>query len=314
VQTAQVPTLSDTGLFVSSRWGAAAVVEAAKDAERLGFAAGAFVGETGLMGDPLVAAGAAAAATRSLPVGVAMVNVWRMLPSTLASAVRSLADLAPGRLSVTLGPWHEPLARQAGAVRHHPVAAMTEATAIVRSLLRGERCQLDGSVFACTGADLGREPVQVPLLWGVMGPKLVTAAGRHADGVAVNYAASVDRVGGVISQARRSAMVTDRDPDRLAFPAYVVVSLDDDGEVAVDRVRTFFESSPVMRREAGLPTKGSVSADTVATLSACGTSAQVRTRLDEYLGAGATSVVLAVVGQQVDQVARAVAENEDLGR
>jgi hypothetical protein len=40
----------------------------------------------------------------------------------------------------------------------------------------------------------------------------------------------------------------------------------------------------------------------------------VLTRLDEYLGAGATSVVLAVVGQQVDQVAGAVAENEDLGR
>jgi hypothetical protein len=68
-------------------------------------------------------------------------------------------------------------------------------------------------------------------------------------------------------------MVTDRDPDRLAFPAYVVVSVDGDGEVAVERVRTFFESSPRMRHEAGLPTEGSVSADTVAGLSACGTSA-----------------------------------------
>jgi 5,10-methylenetetrahydromethanopterin reductase len=293
---------------MSSRFGTSAIVDAAKDAEQLGFGAGIYIGETGLMGDPLVATGAAAVATQSLPLGVAMVNVWRMLPSTLASAIRSLADLAPDRLLVTLGPWHEPLATQAGAVRHHHVAAMAEATRIIRTLLNGERCQLEGSVFACKGAELGRDPVNVPLLWGVMGPRLVAAAGRHADGVALNYAASVDRVGEAITAARRSALAANRDPDGLAFPAHVLVNVDDDGDVAVERVRAFFETNPLMRHEAGLPAERPVAASTAAELSACGTPRQVRDRLDEYLAAGATSVVIAPFGHPLETAAKALSE------
>ncbi len=63
----------------------------------------------------LVTASAGAAVSSKLPIAVSMVAIWRMLPAALASAVRGIEDLAPGRLTVTRGPWHEPVARHAGA-------------------------------------------------------------------------------------------------------------------------------------------------------------------------------------------------------
>jgi alkanesulfonate monooxygenase SsuD/methylene tetrahydromethanopterin reductase-like flavin-dependent oxidoreductase (luciferase family) len=57
-----------------------------------------------------------------------------------------------------------------------------------------------------------------------------------------------------------------------------------------------------------------VSASTATELSACGTPALVRNRLDEYLAAGATSVVVAPFGQPIEKVANALVETWDVRR
>lgn len=289
----------NVSVYVPQRRGLAACLDAARAAEQRGWAA-AWFGEPGLAADPLVTAAAGASVTSAVPIGVGLVNVWRMLPAALASAVRSLADAAPGRLTVTLGPWWDPLASQAGAGRHQLVDAMADATAIVRRLLAGETVSHDGPVFSVGGVALGRDPVGLPLLWGVMGPRMTAAAGQHADGVMVNYAATADRVHNVIRRTRGAAEAAGRDPDRLRFPAGVLVDVDDDGDAAVERFRSTLEAVEVLRAEAELP-PGPVSTVDAIARAAVGTPDQVRGRLAEYVAAGADELVL--VAMNPDPVA-----------
>jgi alkanesulfonate monooxygenase SsuD/methylene tetrahydromethanopterin reductase-like flavin-dependent oxidoreductase (luciferase family) len=224
-----------------------------------------------------------------------------MLPAALASAVRTIEDLAPRRLTVTLGPWHQPLARAAGARRRSSIDGMVEATQIVRALLAGQRLTIDGRAFRLTDAALEREPVMTPLLWGVMGDRLVELAGAHADGVALNYAATVDRVAEVVSRAKAAAEQADRDPESLQFPAHVLTFLDNDRDRAVEQFRTLLDTAPALRHEARLG-DGPVTAKAAAQHAACGPPEVLRDRLDEYLTAGATNVIVCDLGDPIDTV------------
>jgi alkanesulfonate monooxygenase SsuD/methylene tetrahydromethanopterin reductase-like flavin-dependent oxidoreductase (luciferase family) len=302
-----MPDRRQLGVFVPQRKGLAACLEVVKAAEARDLGGGAWFGEPGLLADSLVTAAAGAAVTSSMPIGVSMVSIWRMLPAAVPSAVRGIEDLASGRLTVTLGPWHEPAARSAGARRGSPAAGLIEATQIVRGLLNGETVTVSGREFSVEEAALNRTPVNTPLLWGGMGPRLTELAGAHADGVALNYAASADHVHEVVTRVRRGSHHSGRDPGRLRFPAHVftfIAGTSDalaDEEAAVEKWRSLLETTPVLRQEAGLP-EGPVSADAARSRAACGSAETVRTRLDEYLDAGATEIIICDVGDVIAAV------------
>lgn len=132
---------------------------------------------------------------------------------------------------------------------------------------------------------------------GVMGPRLTELAGAHADGVALNYAATTDRVHEVVSAVRRGRENAGKDPDELHLPAHVFTFISGttealpDEETAVERWRSLLEAVPVLRHEAGL-SDGPVSSEEARMRAACGSAETVSARLDEYLDAGATSIVL----------------------
>jgi alkanesulfonate monooxygenase SsuD/methylene tetrahydromethanopterin reductase-like flavin-dependent oxidoreductase (luciferase family) len=292
-----MPDLSQLGVFVPQRQGLARCLDVVREAEARGLGAGAWFGELGLVADSLVTSAAGAAVSSQLPIGISMVSIWRMLPAALASAIRGIEDVAPGRLSVTLGPWHEPTATSAGARRGSSIHGLIEATAIVRRLLGGEKVSVAGREFTVTDAALDRTPVTTPLLWGVMGPRLTQLAGAHADGVALNYAATTDRVHEVVNAVRRGCEAAGKDPNELHLPAHVftfICGTTDalpDEETAVERWRSLLEAAPVLRHEAGLP-DGPVSSEEARMRAACGSAETVSARLDEYLEAGATGIVL----------------------
>ena len=130
-----------------------------------------------------------------------------------------------------------------------------------------------------------------------MGPRLTELAGARADGVALNYAATTDRVHEVVTRARRGCEEAGKDPEALRFPAHVLTFISGttdglpDPEAAVERWRSLLDTIPLLRHEAGLH-GGPVSAEAASARAACGSPATVRTRLDEYLHAGATDIVL----------------------
>lgn len=177
--------------------------------------------------DALLVCQAWAAATRTLQVGVAVVPVWSRSPAQLAMAAATLAESSGGRFHLGIGVGHPVTARRwHGAEFRRPLDAAAEATRIVRTLLAGETCTLEGRVFHCEGLRLNitPSPPPVPVYLAAMGPRMRRLAAEHSHGVVLNWSspAELARAVGDIRAVRPEATVA----------AYVRVAVAVDPEAA----------------------------------------------------------------------------------
>jgi alkanesulfonate monooxygenase SsuD/methylene tetrahydromethanopterin reductase-like flavin-dependent oxidoreductase (luciferase family) len=252
-----------------------------------------WLNEPGLARDPLVDAAACAMMTDRLRLGIGLTNTWRTIPSAIAAQVATLERLAPERVTLGIGPWHEPMASENGVHRHHLLDAMRDATAIIRGVLGGEPVHHRGTVFSVAGATLGAPPptTPIPLLWGVVRPRMVALAGAEADGVQVNYLHSPEQVADTIARARAGALDAGRDPGALSFPAAVMIRVSDEpGTLAA--MCDFVNATPLLRFESGIAADHVVTPAELDDLVAVGSARHCAERIAAYLGAGATSVAL----------------------
>jgi 5,10-methylenetetrahydromethanopterin reductase len=182
-------------------------------------------------------AGAVAAATERLTVGLGVVNPYTRHPALLAMETAALAGVAPGRVVLGLGTsnrnWIE------GEMRipfTRPLRALRECVEIVRRLLAGERLGFHGESFDLDNVRLDDAPArpEVPILLGVKGPRALRLAGEIADGVHGAVLTSpnhVRRIRAAASEARggRSGHFT--------VVAYVPSAVDRDGPAARESVK-----------------------------------------------------------------------------
>lgn len=195
-------------------------------------------------------AGAAAATTETIAVGLGVVNPYTRHPALLAMEAAALAGIAGGRAVLGLGSsnrrWIE---EQMGIPFRTPLAALREGVEIVRRLLAGERLTFRGRCFTVEDVVLEWTPrAPPPLLLGVKGPQALRLAGEVADGVHCAVLASPAHV----RRVRRTAAAA-RDDFRVL--AYVVTSVDDDGPRARAAVR------PLLARYLGFLHGQSILAD-----------------------------------------------------
>jgi 5,10-methylenetetrahydromethanopterin reductase len=146
----------------------------ARDAERAGFDEVWFPDSQLLWRDVFAVAAAAAAATSRITLGTAVTNVVTRHPAVLASAARTVAELAPGRFVLGVGVGDSAV----GPVGLRPStgAELRERLAIVRSLLAGRAVD-----FGAATSRL-RDPVDVPIHLAASGPRNLRLAGELADG------------------------------------------------------------------------------------------------------------------------------------
>ncbi|MBI1848525.1 MAG: LLM class flavin-dependent oxidoreductase [Candidatus Rokubacteria bacterium] len=208
----------------------------ARAAERAGFGS-VWIVEDYYQPGAFALAGAVAAATERLAVGLGVVNPYTRHPALLAMEVAALAGLAPGRVVLGLGTsnrnWIE------GEMRipfKAPLQTLREGVEIVRRLLAGERLGHQGERFDLDNVRLEWTPAArgVPILLGVKGPKALRLAGEIADGVhgaVLTSARHVERIRATAGAARGAGR------DRLVVVAYVPVAVGADGQAARQSVK-----------------------------------------------------------------------------
>jgi len=163
---------------------AAELADAAAHAERLGYDAVWFPDSQLLWRDVWVVAAAAAQATSELGIGVAVTNVETRHPSVTASAIRTVDELAPGRLRTGFGTGNSSLALLGIAPTSR--ARLAPAVHEIRALLAGADVELGGGVGRLRDPRPGS-----PLYMAASGPKNLRFAGGHADGVVLLSGVSV---------------------------------------------------------------------------------------------------------------------------
>jgi 5,10-methylenetetrahydromethanopterin reductase len=310
------------------------LAESAARAEAHGFDMG-FFSET-LFTNRDSASAIAAMALRTRAIGLGTTQVVKLRSSlVMAQTAATLDELSGGRLTLVVGAYTAKHADRNGVPLTDPLTTLNEYIHCIRRLLAGETVDFDGEVVSMRGARLSFTPVraEIPIWLAAASRKGLLNAGGIADGVLLDAGTSPEYAANAIALLREGSERAGRDPGRLKVAQLINTSIEDDASRAVDAIRWeiaskfTFRSTPRAKLTVGEPTidradlprfeaalaEGGKDAlaralpeSYVRGLSATGTVADVRDRVQRYRDAGVhLPLVRPAAPHQLDALLRA---------
>jgi 5,10-methylenetetrahydromethanopterin reductase len=301
-------------------------LEVVRYAEQRGFYA-VWQAESRLVRDAIVPMAAYAAVTEKLVVGSGVINNWTRNIGLLAATFLTLDDLAPNRIVCGIGAWWDPLAKNVGIDRQKPLQAMRETIEVLRKLLNMETVTYHGDFHHVDGIQLdvvhgNTDPRHVPIMIGATGPKMMELTGEIADGAVLNYCVPPEYNHAALEQLETGAKRAGRSLDDLDRPQLIVCSVDEDHDKAIDTTRgllcQYLAQQPHIAKASGVSmdvveqiqailgwpathaqieqARHLVPEDLIHRITASGTPAEARARVQQYLDNGATYPILYPVG------------------
>ncbi|MDX6741080.1 LLM class flavin-dependent oxidoreductase [Actinocorallia sp. A-T 12471] len=204
-----------------------AVAAAVARAEELGFAEAWLPDSQLLWRDVYTTLTAAALSTSRIGLGTAVTNLETRHVAVVASAARSVAELAPGRFTLGIGVGNSSV----GPVGLPPStgARMRDGFTALRALLAGQDVDFNGTVSRL------RDPVEVPLVMAASGPRNLRLAGEIADGALLLSGISDATLADAARRVGEGAEAAGRGPVPLVASAFCAVT--DDVEKAARRLK-----------------------------------------------------------------------------
>ena len=200
-------------------------------AEELGFAGVGIADNVEYGHDVFVTLALAAERTSVIELYPAITNPVTRHPFVLASLVNSLAELAPGRVKLAIGPGDTGVI-QAG-LKPATLSELRLAVAAIRQLLRGEAVRFGtGDERRLIGPV---EPVP-PIAIAASGPRALELAAEVGDEAMLTVGADPRIIQAVGLHLASGAEKAGRSVHDLPVTYYMIVSIDPDGEIARERV------------------------------------------------------------------------------
>ena len=163
-------------------------------------------------GDPLPVMTLAGRATSAIELGTAVLQSYACHPVLTASRANAVAFAigAPSRLTLGVGPSHQgPIENRLGLSYDTPGQHTEEYVQILDGLLRGEHVSFAGRQFRVDAGPLPLlDGVEIPVLVGALGPRLLRVAGAYTAGTILwmaNAAAIETHVAPIIRKAAADA-------------------------------------------------------------------------------------------------------------
>lgn len=293
------------GLLLSGARPAREAVGLARDAEQAGMR-DIWVSEDYFERGAFAVAGAVAAATERIRIGVGVVNPFTRHPLVTAMEYAALDEVSGGRAVLGLGASNPVWIQQhCGIPFTAPLTAVREATAIIRAALAGERLVTDGLHFR-TDAALSFTPPRpdAPIHLGTKGRRGLALAGEVADGVLLSLLSAPSyirwarkQVGQPIETAAYLLAACDRDAQaaRTAVRRPLATYLGVHGAHDITRVGGLPADLAGAFRAAwlaGSPAEDLVSDQLIDGFAVAGDPDQCRAGLDRFVDAGLATAIL----------------------
>jgi probable F420-dependent oxidoreductase len=248
----------------------------------------------------------------SLRLGVAIIPVFTRGPATLAMSAATMAAAAPGRFVLGIGTSSNVIVERWNDVPFEaPYQKVRDTLRFLKAAMGGEKVTEDYETFSIKGFRMGFTPPEPPtVLVAALRSGMLRLAGREADGAITNWLSPADvptvagelAAGGAgkelaarIFVAPTSDLDTARGVGRFAIAAYLTVPV----------YRAFHEwlgrgelMQPMQDAWAAGDRKAALAAipdELVDALVVHGEPAACRERVQEYVDAGITTPVLAVL-------------------
>jgi len=261
----------------------------------------------------------AAAWEPRLRVGTGIASVFSRGPALLAQTAAALADAAPGRALIGIGASSPVFVTNWNSIAYaSPYQRVADTLAVLRSALAGERVDFVGKTMTVRGLRLERPPSVVPpIVLAALREGMIRLAARAADGLMVNWlsAADVRKVAAIYGDAGGSGLIVDRimvcpNPNarqvRAAVKSLVARYLSVPGYVEFQKwLGRGDVLAPMWAAwEAGDRTAAAAAVpdELVDELVVHGTPEDCRRGLAEFVAAGVTVPVVAVLPYGVDPI------------
>jgi probable F420-dependent oxidoreductase len=175
----------------------------------------------------------AAMNTERIHLGLNVTNPGTREPTVTASAFATLQDVSAGRMIVGIGRGDS--ARRVIGQQPVRVAEFEAACRMMKELMNGEPVEWNGTEIELKWA---KDLPKIPLYVAGYGPKVLSIAGRVADGVIIQLA-DPEIVAWIVGQVRGAAEVAGRDPDEVKVVACAPAHIGDDLAESCEQVRWF---------------------------------------------------------------------------
>ncbi len=245
-------------------------------------------------------------------------HLWS--PVSVAMAMATIAEAAPGRAALTLGSGNPMFLVEAGTRLERPLVAMREFIACLRQLWSGEAGAYEGEIFRLDGMRMAfRPPRPIPLYLAAMGPRMLRLAGELVDGVLLSAGLTVEYSAQSLAMTEAGARAVGRDPAALRRAAFLYTAVDANRAAAVERLRP--KIAFMMRNDFVAPSvAGSgiaidrdavkqaiarrdmetaaklIPDEAVEAFAVCGSPEDCKRRIAEYRAVGIDEIVLLIVG------------------
>jgi 5,10-methylenetetrahydromethanopterin reductase len=207
---------------------------------------------------------------------------------------------------------------------------MKETVLVLRRLLNMERVSFQGEFVHVDGIELDvvhgrREPRHVPILIGATGDQMMEMTGEIADGAVLNYCVPPEYNDRAMELLAAGAKRAGRSLEEIDRPQLIVCSVDSDHDRAIDTSKMllcqYLAQQPHIAKASGvsqevvaeiqsilgwpatreqiLKGKHLVPDELVLRITASGTPAEARAKVQEYLKRGATCPILYPAGGDV---------------
>jgi probable F420-dependent oxidoreductase len=255
----------------------------------------------------------------TLRLGVAIIPVFTRGPATLAMSAATMAAAAPGRFVLGIGTSSNVIVERWNDVRFEaPYQKVRDTLRFLKAAMNGEKVTEDYETFSIRGFRMGFTPPEPPtVLVAALRAGMLRLAGREADGAITNWLApdDVPTVAAQLATGGKGAEGGKNDRE-LAARIFVAPTGDADTARAVGRFalaayltvpvyRAFHEwlgrgelMQPMQDAWAAGDRKAALAAipdELVDALVVHGEPAACRDRIRQYVDAGITTPVLAVL-------------------
>jgi len=302
-------------------------LEIARYAEERGFSE-IWQADTRLARDCVVMMSAFLTQTRRLRFGSGILPIWSRNPAVIAATWSTMWELGGkvdgrGRLMLGLGAWWEPIAGRVGIERRKPLKAMREHVEALRKLFTmeevtylGEFVHLDRIKLDVAFGDTS--PRDIPIYIGATGDQMLEMTGEIADGAVLNYCVPPEYNDKAMELLDKGARRAGRRVEDLDRPQLVVCAVDNDRKKAIEAAKVlltqYLAQQPHIAKASGVSedivkkvqsvlgwpaTKEQVHQamqyvpdEFVLKISATGTPAEARAKVEEYIKRGCTCPIL----------------------
>ena len=254
--------------------------------------------------DSLTTFAAAAGRTQTIKFGTSIVPTFPRHPLVMVQQVQVVAQLAPGRFRLGVGPSHRPTMRAMGVNFRSPLGHLKEYLQIVKPLLQQGHVDFDGTYYHAH--ETIPEPVDVPVMISALQRGSFELCGAEADG-AISWVCPVSYLRDVALPAMRvGAEGAGRAVPPLIAHAPVCVHENADEVRAAVRAQIASPRQPFYQRmftAAGFPeaSEGTWSDAMIEAVVISGDETKVAERIQGMFSIGASEVLASPIGAGPDQ-------------